>query len=121
LSKFVGGGTNCSIPIAEANSRRLAKRKFAGIVLVSDNESWVGRGRYGSTAVMSEWNKFVSRQNGDARLVCIDIQPSANSQVRDRKDILNVGGFSDSVFNVVSSFLSNDRNRFVSEIEAIEL
>ncbi len=121
LSKFVGGGTNCSIPIAEANSRRLAKRTFAGIVLVSDNESWVGQGRRGSTAVMSEWNKFANRQQGDPRLVCIDIQPSANSQAPDRQDILNVGGFSDAVFNVVSSFLSNDRNRFVTEIEAIEL
>ena len=121
LSKFVGGGTNCSIPIAEANSGRLAKRKFAGIVLVSDNESWVGQGRYRSTAVMTEWNKFANRQQGDARLVCIDIQPSTNSQAPDRKDILNVGGFSDSVFNVVNSFLSKDRNRFVDEIEAIKL
>ncbi len=121
LSKFVGGGTDCSIPIAEANSGRLAGRKFAGIVLVSDNESWVGRGRYGSTVVMTEWNKFVNRQQGDPRLVCIDIQPSGNSQAPDRKDILNVGGFSDSVFKVVNSFLSRDRDRFVTEIEAIEL
>ena len=70
---------------------------------------------------MTEWNKFANRQHGDARLVCIDIQPSTNSQAPDRKDILNVGGFSDSVFNVVNSFLSKDRNRFVDEIEAIEL
>jgi 60 kDa SS-A/Ro ribonucleoprotein len=38
----------------------LAKRKFAGIVLVSDNdnESWVGTGRHGSTGVMTAWEAF---------------------------------------------------------------
>ncbi len=121
LSKFGGGGTNCSLPIAKVNSTCLASRSFAGIVLISDNESWVGRGRYGSTAVMSEWSKFSSRQQGNPKLVCIDIQPAGNVQTPDRKDILNVGGFGDSVFKVVSAFLSDDQNRFVSQIESIEL
>jgi len=35
--------------------------------------------------------------------------------------ILNIGGFSDAVFNVVSSFLSADKNRFVREVESIDL
>ncbi len=61
LSKFGGGGTDCSLPIVEANTR-YAKRKFAGIVLVSDNEGWVGAGRGGSTAVMSQWASFTSNQ-----------------------------------------------------------
>jgi len=34
---------------------------------------------------------------------------------------LNIGGFSDAVFNVVASFLSDDANRFVAEVESIEL
>jgi 60 kDa SS-A/Ro ribonucleoprotein len=42
-------------------------------------------------------------------------------QAPDRSDILNVGGFSDAVFRVVSTFLSDDANRFVGEVEAIEL
>ena len=46
------------MPLVEANGR-LCERQFAGCVLVSDNESWVGAGRQGSTAVMSEWQRFV--------------------------------------------------------------
>ena len=55
------------------------------------------------------------------QLVCIDIQPHATTQAPERSDILNVGGFSDAVFNVVSGFLGGDESRFVKEIEAIEL
>jgi hypothetical protein len=43
------------------------------------------------------------------------------SQAPDRSDILNVGGFSGSVFQVVASFLSDDAGRFVAEVEAVEL
>src|SRR5690606_6686963 len=36
LSRYGGGGTDCSLPLHEANTR-YAKRAFAGVVLVSDN------------------------------------------------------------------------------------
>jgi len=124
LAKFGGGGTDCSIPLREAHTK-YSQRKFAGCVLVSDNESWVGDGARGSTRVMTEWQKFLKNQkrlgNESSKLVCIDIQPYDTSQVPERNDILNVGGFSDAVFHVVSGFLSNDASRFVDEIEAIEL
>lgn len=38
-----------------------------------------------------------------------------------RSDILDIGGFSDSVFNVISAFLVDSNQRFVAENEAIEL
>ncbi|QEG02373.1 hypothetical protein Mal15_64940 [Stieleria maiorica] len=130
LSKYGGGGTDVSLPLVEAN-KRYAKRTFAGIVLVSDNESWINSGRVneygrgGSTGVMTEWQKFVTnaRRHGttDPKLVCIDIAPYGNTQAPDRQDILNIGGFSDAVFNVVSNFLESDTNRFVREVEAVEL
>ncbi|MEL6109116.1 MAG: TROVE domain-containing protein [Planctomycetota bacterium] len=130
LSKYGGGGTDVSLPLVEAN-KRYAKRAFAGIVLVSDNESWInsgrayGFGRGGSTGVMTEWEKFKKTQAAagiaDPKLVCIDIAPYGNTQAPDRQDILNIGGFSDAVFNVVSSFLESDTNRFVREVEAVEL
>ena len=34
---------------------------------------------------------------------------------------MTIGGFSDAVFNVVSSFLENDASRFVREVESLEL
>ena len=130
LSKYGGGGTDCSAPIRYAN-QAFADRAFAGVVLVSDNESWItkgrryGYGRGGATGVMSEWKKFKKTQQGngfaDAKLVCIDIAPYGNTQAPDREDILNVGGFSDAVFSVVSGFMSDDKNRFVQEVEATEL
>ncbi|QDT40154.1 hypothetical protein Pan241w_02100 [Gimesia alba] len=122
LAKYGGGGTDCSVPLREANAR-LCNRAFAGCVLVSDNESWVGAGRRGATGVMSEWQTFVKNQKRlgvtDPKLVCIDIQPYGSSQAPERGDILNIGGFSDAVFNVVSSFVGNDASRFVAEIESI--
>ena len=57
LAKYGGGGTNCALPLEAAN-RRFANRRFAGAILVSDNESWVGTGRYGSTGVMSAWDEL---------------------------------------------------------------
>ena len=133
LAKFGGGGTDCSLPIAKANTA-YAERKFAGVVLVSDNESWVNRGlpyvhgAHGSTGVMTEWQQFVRNQvrlqGSDMvgpKLICIDLQPNTTTQAPERSDILNVGGFSDAVFQVMAAFLSGDDGRFVAEVESIVL
>jgi 60 kDa SS-A/Ro ribonucleoprotein len=131
LAKYGGGGTDCSLPMVAAN-QKYANRKFAGIVLVSDNESWVGTGRHGSTAVMTAWEAFVANQQrlsnltalaavSSPKLVNIDLQPYQTVQACERTDILNIGGFSDSVFNVISGFLADNNQRFVAEVEAIEL
>jgi len=119
LAAINGGGTNCSAPLAELN-RRNAKGDL--IVYVSDNESWMDAPRGRSTATMAEWAQF-SQRNPQARLVCIDIQPYATTQVAERADILNVGGFSDQVFNLVARFaegkLSGDH--WIGAIEGIQL
>jgi 60 kDa SS-A/Ro ribonucleoprotein len=59
----------------------------------------------------------------DARLVCIDIQPYGTTQAMERDDILNVGGFSDAVFDVVASFAEGrlGAEHWVGEIEKIAL
>jgi 60 kDa SS-A/Ro ribonucleoprotein len=133
LAKFGGGGTDCSLPIRKANAN-YAKRKFAGVVLVSDMESWVYQGRpyfygaNGSSGVVTEWQKFVQNQirlqGGDItgpKLICIDLQPNTTTQAPERSDILNVGGFSDAVFHVIAAFLEGDANRFVAEVESATL
>ena len=48
-------------------------------------------------------------------------QPYKTTQAPERSDILNVGGFSDAVFSVVTAFLADDNGRFVAEVEAVEL
>ena len=120
LASIGGGGTNCSAPLAELNRR---KAKGDLVIYVSDNESWmdkrgVGRG----TETMAEWTDFKSR-NPRAKLVCIDIQPNAHTQAPDRDDVLNVGGFSDAVFDVVAAFAAgaSGRDHWVRTIEDVKL
>jgi len=124
LSQYGGGGTDCSLPLAAAN-RAFPTKAFDAAILVSDNESWVGQGRHGSTAVMTEWTRFRANQRRlgrDPKLVCIDIQPYGTTQAPESPEILNIGGFSDAVFDGVAAFLDGDaQGRFVREVEAIEL
>lgn len=124
LARYGGGGTDCALPLREANTR-YGQRPFAGCVLVSDSESWVGTGRSGSTGVLTNWQTFAANQQRlgvrSPRLVCIDIQPYGSTQAPERADILNIGGFSDAVFGVVASYLGDEAGRFVAEVEAIEL
>ena len=127
LARYGGGGTNCALPLQKA-VRTMPRQKFIGCVLVSDQESWIGRGRHGSTAVMTAWREFVKHQvplHGPdfigPRLVCIDLQPYTTTQAPDRSDILNIGGFSDAVFDVVAAFFTADPTRFVAEVEAVQL
>ena len=60
-------------------------------------------------------------KEANPKLVCIDLQPYQTVQACERADIMNIGGFSDAVFNVISSFLADNNHRFVAEVEAIEL
>jgi len=122
LAGFGGGGTNCSEALAYVN-RKAGKGDL--VIYVSDNESWVdtARAAYGrGTATMQEFTKFKTR-NPDAKLVCIDIQPYATTQAHDRDDILNVGGFSDQVFDVIARFveLGNNKDLWIKTIEEVQL
>ena len=121
LASLPCGGTNCSAPL-----RLLNKRKAHGdlLIYVSDNESWVDGPHYGCwgggrTATMNEWAMFKQR-NPAARMVCIDIQPYGNTQAKERPDILNIGGFSDHVFEILAAFAKGtlDADHWVGCINA---
>jgi len=119
LAKIGGGGTNCSAPLALLNKERASVDL---VILVSDNESWVDANRRGATQTVREWELLKAR-NPQARLVCIDIQPGATTQAAERADILNVGGFSDAVFTMMSSFADGKAGaeHWVGEIDKISL
>ena len=91
-------------------------------MIVSDNESWVDAAGGRGTATMREWSVFLAR-NPRARLVLIDLQPGATTQAMEREDILNVGGFSDRVFDVVAEFAAGRLrgDHWVSVIESVKL
>ena len=119
LASIGGGGTNCSAALEALNER---KAKGDLVVFVSDNESWADPKRARGTAMMAEWSRFRQR-NPNARLACVDVQPNATSQATERSDILNVGGFSDEVFNVLSSFAAGrlSADHWVGRIEEVTL
>lgn len=124
LASVGGGGTNCSAVLIDLNARKV---KADLVIYVSDNESWMdtpSHGRFGGSATrtMQEWMKFKTR-NPQARMVCIDIQPNATTQACERADILNIGGFSDSVFNVIAAFAKGELSgeHWIGEIEKTAL
>lgn len=127
IAKCGSGGTNCSAPLRLMNYE---KAKADIIVYVSDSESWMDSradfrvdnytpGRTSSpTATMMEWEVFRSR-NRKAKMVCIDLAPNGTRQAPTREDILNVGGFSDEVFSLVSEFSKGSgRDHWVQKIES---
>lgn len=121
LSSYGGGGTDCGCAIKYINDN---KGKGDAVIFISDNESWVDNSYSWSrgTSLMEGWNQFKKR-NPDSKLVCIDITSRNNSQVSKKKDILQVGGFGDQVFDVVSTFIngSNSTDHWVELIENISL
>jgi len=118
LASIGGGGTNCSAPMVALNARKAVGDL---VVFISDNQSWVDAGGRG-TATMREWQAFKKR-NPQARLVCIDVQPYGTTQAAEREDILNIGGFSDQVFEVIREFAAGRLNagHWVGVIESVEL
>ncbi|HEY3742799.1 MAG TPA: hypothetical protein VGL53_23295, partial [Bryobacteraceae bacterium] len=104
LASIGGGGTNCSAPVKRLNE---SGTRADLVIFVSDNESWTDRGRGLGTALMAEWGGFRQR-NPKARLVCLDVTPNRTTQAAERADILNIGGFSDQVFGLISAFAAGE-------------
>lgn len=120
LADFRGGATNCAAPLALLNKER-ASVDF--VVFVSDYESWSGA--YGSsrgTPMMEQWELLRAR-NPNAKMACIDLVPHGTMQTpSNREDILNVGGFSDTVFDILGAFTKGSgKDAWVKTIEAVEL
>ena len=125
LAALPPGGTNCSAPLRRLNERDV---RADLVILFSDNESWMDSPLHGRTAgssateTMREWTRFRHR-NPAARLVCVDLQPYATTQASERADILNVGGFADSVFELIARFANGEleAGHWVTQIAAIEI
>lgn len=120
LAALGGGGTNCSAPLAALNKAGAAPDL---VIFVSDNQSWVDARQGGQgTAMMAEWNRIKAR-NKAAKLICIDIQPYATSQAAERDDVLNIGGFSDAVFDQIADFAAGRMgpDHWVGQIKATAL
>lgn len=120
LTRLLGGGTAISAPL-----QRLVQMDEAPdlTILISDNQSWAeAQWGNGGTAATNAWMKL-RRRNPKAKLVCLDLQPYAHTQVADREGVLNIGGFSDAVFPVIQRFAEHGRGggHWAREIDRIRL
>ena len=119
LAGLLGGGTDCG---AVFEAMVYLKRTADTIIMISDNESWFRNDahyyRPRGTNTADKWAAF-KRQCPNAKLACIDLQPNTSMQVQDSPDVLNVGGFSDRVFDIVSLFARNEltSGHWVAKIE----
>ena len=117
LAAIGGGGTNVSAPLAQLNGERT---KADLVVIVSDNQSWVDATRGGATQTMREWDQL-KRRNRNAKLICINLQPYGTTQASGRPDILNVGGFSDAVFDTIARFARGETRDWVEIVKQTEV
>ena len=119
LAAVGGGGTNCSAPLEKLVAERA---KVDLVVFVSDNQSWADASAARGTGMLREWTKLKAL-NPKAKLVCIDLQPYGTTQAKEADDVLNVGGFSDAVFDIIAAFAKGQLGaaHWVGEIDKIEL
>lgn len=134
LAKFGGGGTSCNLPLEQLNKQ---KAKGDLVIYISDNMSWMEYYQKGyphgyytnpsyvqplSSPMAKAWQEF-KRRNPKAKLVLIDIQPYGTTQVQDDPSVLNIGGFSDHVFELLSLFVKGEltSDHWVGEINKITL
>jgi 60 kDa SS-A/Ro ribonucleoprotein len=111
-----GGGTDCGATLRVLNQRRAMGDV---VIILSDNESWSNPYGGSHTNLMAEWKTFKKR-NPNAKLICVDLAANTTSQVpSSSKDVLCVGGFSDTVFEVVSNFLEFSEMRWRDQVMAM--
>lgn len=122
LSKFGGGGTNCSL-VMEQLLR--TKEKVDLIIYLSDNESWADRQQYfgaAGTGLRSLFEQYRNKVNKNAKLVLLDLTPSTTTQAAPDSNILLIAGFNDKVFSIIPEFMkSNDPDFWISTISKVQL
>lgn len=125
LAGLPAGGTNCSLPLAYLNQQH---KTGDAVIYLSDYESWIdtpqGQSKYSDgTKTHQEWLEFKKRSK-HAKLICMDLTPRDNGQVKERPDILQVGGFSDQVFTIVKDYIEMETpgpDVWVKKIQEIEI
>jgi 60 kDa SS-A/Ro ribonucleoprotein len=111
-----GGATDASCALTYLNRHKI---KGDLVLYVSDNQSWYNcsYGWSNPTRMASEWNAFKKR-NRKAKLVCVDITPGMSVQAPNNKDVLNIGGWNDSIWNIVHSFVEVGETTFSDVVKA---
>lgn len=120
LAKFGGGGTSLSKAILHINALQNPKADL--IVMVSDNQSWIDKNPWkDGTTTMTEFRKLQQRCP-KVKMVCLDVQPYETSQAKEEQGtILNIGGFSDRIFEVIANWATTDASSWVKKIKSTDI
>ncbi|MBB4867563.1 60 kDa SS-A/Ro ribonucleoprotein [Pseudomonas nitritireducens] len=103
IRSMLNGGTNCGSVVRYLMQEKI---KADHLVMISDNESWVGDTYHSQLSTL--WAQY-KRENKQARMINLDITPNEfSASDTGREDTLLVGGFSDEVFNVMARFLNKE-------------
>ena len=125
LSRMANGGTDCGAAMMFIKQRYADKGMPDNIIMVSDNESWLGTTRnfWNTQTGTIEHLEEIRRINPNTRMINIDITPGSSSQTIPKEYVLNIGGFNDSVFNVISMFFESKgfSDFWVNQIKSIQL
>ncbi len=121
LAAYGGGGTDCSVPLRAVlePGNKIDLPDVA--VFVSDNESWAGGSGRRGTTMMEVWHLVLAKKP-KAKLICIDL--AAYPTVQAKGDgVMNVGGFSDAVFDAMASFAAGTLTDadWVGSVKAVKL
>jgi 60 kDa SS-A/Ro ribonucleoprotein len=99
------GGTNVSSCLKLANNYHETAPLF---IILSDNQSWMGNVFGEHTSAKLEWAKYnqqTTTKNGKpSKLICWDLSPSITTQIQTDSNVLNIGGYTDNVFQVIKYF-----------------
>ncbi len=139
LANRGGGGTDLSVVFQETLRRVEKDKKFRpdSIIILSDMQTWIeGKGLddswgRGGTASNELFKAIQDVSGKKVKLVCWDLSAGETTQATGN-DVLNIGGFSESLWGTVADFLSDkkvtksadkdsDAQTWIKEIESIEL
>lgn len=121
LADYGGGGTALSVPMKQLAD---SGERTDLVIYLSDNESWADsqwRSGIRSGTSTSQYWENVKKVNPSAKLICIDLVPRETTQAKDSEDTLNIGGFSDQIFDVITNFANGNSTSWVEAISNIEI
>lgn len=125
IADIGGGATHTQLVFQKANE---LTNPPDNIIVLSDSEAWVGQGRYGSASMESLAR--LKQRKPDVKVVCWNLQATPSTLLTG-PGVLNIGGWSDALWDVVANFLTSgtvdevvaaeDVDVWVREVEAIDL
>lgn len=123
LSAMSNGGTDCSSAMKYICDNYASDRMPDNIIMISDNESWAGVKANGWRTGTFQYLLDIKKKNPNVRMVNLDIAPNTSMQTPFDASILNIGGFSDSVFQIMALFFksANKDDFWISEIQSVEI